>query len=237
MAHAHWKTVLDSAASVSMICASAAVMWITLGRPTVAPSPASAAAGMESAALTKWRLPVHGRLGTRPSQAKVVLIEFSDFECPFCQRYSRETFPQVKREFIDSGKIAYVFRNNPLVAIHPRALSLAVASVCAGDQGRFWEVHELLFGNSRRSLVPVPDFARGLGLDARQYAECVAAGPSRLEAEITANKELGIGATPTFVLGEFASDDTVLVRRRINGAQSFETFKRSIEEALMKSEE
>jgi protein-disulfide isomerase len=143
----------------------------------------------------------------------------------------------VKREFIDSGKIAYIYRNNPLVAIHPRALTLAVAAVCAGDQGRFWEVHQLLFGNSRRSQVPVPDLARGLAIDARQYAECLAAGPSRLETEIAANKELGIGSTPTFVLGEFASDDTVLVRRRINGAQPFETFKKAIEEALMRSAE
>jgi protein-disulfide isomerase len=234
---AHWRTLLDSAASVSMIGASAALLWVTLRPSAVIPAKASGAAGVENVESTKWRLPASGTLGTRPPQVKVVLIEFSDFECPFCQRYSRDTFPQVKRAFIDSGKIAYIFRNNPLVAIHPRARTLAVAAICAGDQGRFWEVHQLLFGDPRRSQVSVPDLARGLGIDATRYAECVKAAPSRLETELAANKELGIGSTPTFLLGEFTSDDTILVRRRINGAQPFETFKKSIEEALMKPAE
>jgi len=229
---AHWKTVLDSAASVSMICASAALLWITVGRPTVPRAPTSAAAGVENVESTKWRLPAAGFLGTRPPQARVVLVEFSDFQCPFCQRYSRDTFPLVKRAFVDSGKIAYIFRNNPLDAIHPLARTLAVAAMCAGDQGRFWEVHQLFFGDPGRLPPSISDLTKRLSLDPTRYTECLKAAPAQLQNEEAANKELGIGSTPTFLLGEFTSDDTILVRRRINGAQPFETFKKSIEEAV-----
>jgi protein-disulfide isomerase len=231
---AHWKTVLDSAASVSMLSASAALLWITLGRPALPPAPTSAAAGVENLEPTKWRLPASALLGTRPPQARVVLVEFSDFQCPFCQRYTRDTFPLVKRAFIDSGRIAYIFRNNPLDAIHSQARTLAVASICAGDQGRFWDVHQLFFEDPRGLPLSTADLTKRLSLDPTRYAQCLKVAPAQLQKEVAANKELGIGSTPTFLLGEFTSDGTILIRRRISGAQPFETFKKSIEEAFTK---
>ena len=232
---ARWKTILDSAASISMIGASTAILWITIGRPAVPQAPASAQAAGELVESTTWRLPASGTLGSTPPGAKVVLIEFSDFECPFCRRYSRETFPNVKRAFIDSGKIAYVFRNYPLDAIHPKARNLAVSAMCAGEQGRFWEVHQLLFGASEHLQPSAADLTKRLSLDQTLYTECLGTAHAKLQEEVVESRELGISSTPTFLLGELTGDRTVLVRRRITGAQPFETFKKLIEEALAKS--
>ena len=81
--------------------------------------------------------------------APITLIEFSDYQCPFCQRFFQTTFPVLKTEYIDAGKLRYVFRDFPLDSIHPQARKAAEAGHCAGDQGKYWEMHDLLFQNQR----------------------------------------------------------------------------------------
>ncbi len=87
-------------------------------------------------------LPVRGN-----KNASVTVIEFSDFQCPFCEQFYKTTYPQLKKEYIDTGKIAFYYRHFPLTNIHPLAVPAANASECANEQGKFWEYHDLLFQN------------------------------------------------------------------------------------------
>ena len=107
-----------------------------------APAPLPATIGIGSA-------PVIGR-----ADARLTIVEFSDFECPFCGRFNRDTFPQLKSEYIDTGKVRYVFRNFPLERIHPRAMKSAEAGACAHLQGKFWPMHDRLFANQQALTEP-----------------------------------------------------------------------------------
>src|ERR1017187_3493654 len=91
---------------------------------------------------------------TKPlGTASLAIVEFSDFQCPFCGWYARDTYAELNREFITTGKVAYGFRNFPLEHAHPMALLAAETAACAGFQGRFWEMHDMLFSN-QRALAP-----------------------------------------------------------------------------------
>ncbi|MBI4036625.1 thioredoxin domain-containing protein [Candidatus Daviesbacteria bacterium] len=81
--------------------------------------------------------------------AKVTLIEFSDYQCPFCERYFTQTEGQIKKEYIDTGKVKFYYRDYPLSQIHPGAQKAAEAARCAGDQGKYWEYHDLIFQNQQ----------------------------------------------------------------------------------------
>lgn len=87
---------------------------------------------------------VQGSYSLGSDDAKVTLVEFSDFECPFCARHFSQTYPQLKSEYIDTGKLKYVFKHFPL-SFHPNAQKASEAAECAGDQGKFWEMHDLIF--------------------------------------------------------------------------------------------
>src|SRR5712691_1751168 len=96
--------------------------------------------------------------------AKVAVIEYSDFQCPFCARYAKETFPQITSDYVDTGKVKYAFHDLPL-DFHKYAFKAAEAAHCAGDQGKFWEMHGLLFQN-QAALAPeqLGTYAKNLGL-------------------------------------------------------------------------
>lgn len=103
--------------------------------------------------------PVLGR-----ADAPVTLLEFSDYQCPFCARFFRDTLPTLKAEYIDTGKVRYVFRDFPIDQLHPYARKAAEAANCAGDQGRYWEMHDLLFENqSAMQVERLKAYAKGLG--------------------------------------------------------------------------
>src|SRR5688572_11937738 len=105
--------------------------------------------------------------------AKVAVIEFSDYQCPFCSRYVTESLPQLAKEYIDTGKVKYVWRDLPL-DFHKQAFKAAEAAHCAGEQGRFWEMHDVLFAN-QKNLMPedLTRHAAGLQLDASQFQQCL----------------------------------------------------------------
>ncbi len=80
--------------------------------------------------------------------AKVTIVEFSDFECPFCQRFYSQTLGQIRKEYVETGKVKLVYKQFPLISIHPNAQRAAQASMCAGEQGKFWEMHDKMFSSS-----------------------------------------------------------------------------------------
>src|SRR5688572_30506821 len=108
-----------------------------------------------------------------PANAKVALIEFSDFQCPFCSRFGKDAYPQIHKDYIETGKIKYVWRDLPL-DFHKQAFKAAEAAHCAGEQGKFWEMHDHLF-ESQKNLMPeeLPKYADALQLNKGLFQTCI----------------------------------------------------------------
>jgi len=166
--------------------------------------------------------------------AKVTVIEFSDFQCPFCRVLWKDTLPQLKKEYIDTGKIRFVYRDYPL-PFHEGAAPYAQAAQCADDQGKFWEYHDKIFQEQDKSgqgtvpfvgVATLKTWARDLGLDGGSFDQCLDSDKYKAEVEKDAADGVaaGVSGTPsTFVNG-----------RILVGAQPFDAFKKLIDEELNK---
>jgi protein-disulfide isomerase len=166
--------------------------------------------------------------------APVTLIEFSDYQCPFCQRFFATTLPILKRDYIDTGKLRYVFRDFPLDQIHPLARNAAVAAHCAGEQGKYWEMHDVLFQNRTALALPqLAEHASTVGLDPSAFEACLVSGrhAARIERALADGAAAGVRGTPGFVVGKTTNSDLV-EGTPIRGAQALEVFRRLIDELL-----
>jgi protein-disulfide isomerase len=170
------------------------------------------------------------------STAKLTLIEFSDYQCPFCGRHARETLPQIERDYVRTGKVRYVVRDMPLDAIHPQAFKAAEAAHCAGEQARFWEMHQRLF--ARQGALGPADLlqhAGTLGLDGDRFRQCLESGrhAAKVRQSQAEAQRAGITGTPTFFLGLTGPDRSpVKAMRIIQGAQPYARFQEAIESLL-----
>ncbi|MCX6045330.1 MAG: thioredoxin domain-containing protein [Chloroflexi bacterium] len=140
--------------------------------------------------------------------AKVVVVEFSDFQCPFCRRHVQETQPTLDKTFVDTNEIFWVFKNFPL-SIHPQAPAAAIAAECAANQGKFWEMHELLFKDAAPWSISDPnpifsELAKQLGLNTDQFTSCLGeTGEGSAQQRVQSDMEDGkafVQGTPTFVV-------------------------------------
>ncbi len=161
--------------------------------------------------------PVIGR-----STARVAVIEFSEFQCPFCGKFARDTFPTLLREFVESGKVLWIFRDFPLQDIHPLALEASAAARCAGTQGHFMPMHNRLFAQPQRlASADLRQTAASVGVNLQQFEVCMGGD---VESEITrsakeARDVFGVDGTPTFLIGKLdASDASVQAIDRRDGA-------------------
>jgi len=143
--------------------------------------------------------------------APVTLVEFSDFQCPFCRRHFASTWPSIKKDYVDTGKVRYVFVDSPLPG-HRYAAKAAEAAHCAGDQDDFWPMHDHLFENQHR-ITPenLQVFATEIGLDAKAFKTCMDTGKHASEVQAGARlaSAVGAGGTPSFVVGKTRPDGTV----------------------------
>lgn len=138
------------------------------------------------------------------ASAPVTLVEYFDYECPFCARYFDETMPQIEKDYVATGKLKYVARDFPLETIHPFALLASESARCANEQGKFWPMYNELMGNSdaldRRSISL---YVHDIGLDASSFDKCLDSG--KYAAEIRQDEsnaaKIGVQGTPTFFLG------------------------------------
>jgi protein-disulfide isomerase len=165
-----------------------------------------------------------GRPARGPSSAKVEVIEFSDFQCPFCQR-ANPTVEQVLKTYGD--KIRFVYRHYPLPN-HPNARPAAEAAACAEAQGRFWEYHDRLFANpTKLTDTDLKAHAAAVGLDTARFDTCFDNRQQKAEvdADIAAADAVGVTGTPAFFVNG----------RMIDGAQPFDSFKRVIDEELARN--
>ncbi len=166
--------------------------------------------------------------------AKVTLVEYTDYQCPFCGRHVRQTLPQIDKEFIQTGKVKYVLRDFPLESIHPLAFKASEAAYCAGEQGKYWEMHDRLFADQKAiASKDLPEHAQAIGLDSGKFQECLASGKhaAKIRAALVEGQKAGVRGTPAFFLGLTAPDGSkVKIERMISGAQGYPVFQAAIEE-------
>jgi predicted DsbA family dithiol-disulfide isomerase len=156
-----------------------------------------------------------------PSNAPVNIVEFSDYQCPFCSR-AEETVKKVMDDY--KGKVRLFYRDYPL-PFHDKAQKASEAALCAADQGKYWEMHEKLFANQQALAVPqLKEHAKGLGLDAGKFDKCLDSGDKAKDVEKSkkAGEELGVSGTPHFFING----------RPLSGAQPYEKFKELIDVEL-----
>jgi protein-disulfide isomerase len=156
-----------------------------------------------------------------PANAPVTIVEFSDFQCPYC-RQAQGTLKQLMAAY--EGKIKLVFRDFPLRNIHPQAQKAAEAAQCAAEQQKFWPYHDKLFASTNFQMDELKKFAQELELNMEQFTSCLdsskhAAG---VDADMQAGQQAGVNATPTFFVNGYP----------LSGAASYERFKELVDAAL-----
>lgn len=169
------------------------------------------------------------------ADAPVVVVEFSDYFCPFCAKAENEVLPAIQRNYIEQGKVSLAFRHHPLEQLHPGATAAAVAAVCAGTSGRFWEMHASLFGDHKDvSPASLTHRAGALSIDADEFGRCLTSADARgrVDTDVRQAEALGLGGTPVFLIGRRQPDGAVRVVSVIDGARPVGDFQAAIEKAL-----
>jgi len=172
------------------------------------------------------------------ASAKVALIIYSDFECPYCGRFAIDTWPALDGKYVAAGKVRTAFRHLPLESIHASALVAAEAADCAGQQGQFWPMHDLLFRNQKQlGQVHLPGYAQQIRLNAGAFDTCLrAATPAKARADAATGAALGITGTPSFLIGLVQADGRVRVTERLSGARPLSDFETALGKVLAASE-
>lgn len=169
--------------------------------------------------------------------AKITIIEFSDFQCPFCERFATQTFSQLMTEYVDSGKAKFVYRDFPLDDLHPNARAAALAAECAHSQGKFWEYHEKLFSqqgewerlNSTAVSTAFVGMASGLNLDKSSFNTCLESKKysDEVKNDYSQGTRYGVTGTPTFFIGN--SNDGFV---KVVGSKPIQSFRDVIDPLL-----
>jgi protein-disulfide isomerase len=167
--------------------------------------------------------------------AKAVIIEYSDFQCPYCGQFARETLPDLRRSYVDTGKVLLAFRHFPLEEIHKFALGAAEAAECASRQGAFWKMHDLNFANQETLQEGLlSERAQSLGIDVGAFDRCLH-GPALeiIRADLRTGESLDVTGTPTFFLGSLQPDGRVRVVARLVGAVLSTEFHTALDQILL----
>ena len=225
--HGRARDVLDIVASLAMILAAAALIWSNVIKPRQALSRRSTVS-LPARPISIAGLPTQGR-----SSAPVVIVEFADFGCIFCRMFAAQGYPRLKEHYIESGKVLFVFRHLPLTALHPFADRAAASAVCAGRQGQFWKMHDLLFRDPMRlDDASLFGHAVALRLEPKEFARCMQETGSAVRADRQAAQQLGIQATPTFLVGTPTAAGTVNVVHVFTGARTIADLTAAVESLL-----
>lgn len=166
--------------------------------------------------------------------APVKVIEFSDFQCPFCRTFWKDTLPSIKKDYVDTGKAMFVYRDFPL-QFHPAAMPAALAVNCAKDQNKYWELHDKIFseqdkkgsGTIEFTKNDIKKWAKEIGLDIGEFNKCLDSEKYKAEVEkdIADGSKAGVNGTPTTYVNGVA----------LVGAQPYSVFKTTIDKALEES--
>lgn len=175
-------------------------------------------------------LDVAGRPGMGPVDSDVILVEFGDFQCPFCKRHLKDTARKIYRNLVLTDQLRYVYLDFPVEITHPFAKKAAIAARCAEEQGKYWEMRNVLFTNQKAlQEIFLVEHAKNAGMNEVEFNNCFHSGryASSIEQDQIIGRSLGIKGTPTFFLG-INSGDEVRVIKKIQGVQPYEVFEKEI---------
>ena len=199
------------------------------GAAAVAPTPSKAAQptpSIPSARATDMKTLADDDPFLGNEDALVTIIEFSDYECPFCERFYRQTLPSIKSTYIETGKVKFVYRDFPL-GFHSQAEPAAIAANCAGEQGKYFQFHDKIFDNGGaggKSNADYKKWAQEIGLDVPKWEKCTndPAQKQEIQKDISDGSAAGISGTPGFIING----------KLVSGAQPFSVFQQIIEAEL-----
>ena len=172
--------------------------------------------------FTRYDIPTEGYPSLGPDDAPITIVEFSDFQCPFCRRFHDETYQALLDAY--PNQIRFVYRNLPLTSIHPAAMPTAIASLCANDQGAYWDFHEKLFSSETLDEPTFIQYAADLNLNVDEFTACLSSGKHDdfIQKDMDFSLNLGVQSTPTFFVNGLA----------IVGAQPLSSFQQLIDKEL-----
>jgi len=203
--------------------AEAAVTAAEASSPGASEAQDQEAASSTPQQVVRYDVPTDGDPALGPANAAITIIEFSDYECPYCQRWHAEVFERLMNTYADQVRLVY--RDFPLTSIHPNAFAAAEAANCANEQGGFWNFHDRLFSMELGlSSQAYQQYARQLGLDEEAFKECLDSGryQEEVQSDFDYAAELGVRSTPTFFINGIA----------VVGAQPYEVFQQIIDKEL-----
>jgi protein-disulfide isomerase len=187
------------------------------------------------AALVNKTVQVDGVPTKGAAGARVMMVEVSDYHCPFCRRYRQQTQPQIDAQYVATGKIRYAFIDYPIAQLHPDAFRAHEAAGCAGDQGKYWEMAAQLFEQPTRDVATMVAQAGKVGLNTSQFKSCLEGGKysAPVRESISRMQTLGIDSTPTFLIGLTPSaGQPMKIVKVVKGAVPFEDFQAVLESML-----
>ena len=192
----------------------------TAGQPQAAVQPGAQETPRQ---VTRYDVPTDDDPSIGPASAPITIIEFSDYQCPYCTKWQEEVLPLIQKAYPDQVRLVY--RDFPLTGIHPEAFPAAEAANCAGEQDAYWAYHDKLFGEQYGlGAEAYQKYATDLGLDLKKFNDCISS--QRYQGEINGDlnfaTSLGVRSTPTFFINGIA----------LVGAQPFEVFKELIDKEL-----
>jgi protein-disulfide isomerase len=222
------STVAVTAAAIAVV--ALAVVRLRSGQNGEAPA---ARRRPELAVPTALQPLRNGSIEGKPS-ARAVLVEYTDFQCPFCQRFAKETLPTLRRDYVDTGKALVVVKQMPL-PMHAFAERAAHAANCAGQQEKFSAMHDFLFALPNPRNMNEDDLqagAKAIRLNDSRFTGCLKGSPTAISEQVAEAKGLGITGTPAFFVGTLESDMQVRVRKTLTGALPLGEFKTALDEVL-----
>jgi len=195
-----------------------------------------------AAANPQSQMPVKVKMKIEPGwqvlgrdDAPVTIVEFSDYQCPFCRRYHGTTFADLKKNYIDTGKVRYIIRDLPL-DIHANAANAALAARCSGEQNQFWTMRELMLATSADlGSDSILKYGSQLNLDMPRFHACMEGKKysAEVQKDAAAAGALGINATPSFVIGKTSKEQ--IDGLRILGALPYASFETTIQTQMQQT--
>lgn len=227
-------SILEHTATVAVIAAAGLVIWRFTADSFVWRSRA-VATPTRTITLPTSPLSLNSAKLRGSSTAPVVLLLFSEFECPFCRKLFQDVLPTLEEEYVAKSRVLLAFRHFPLTSIHANALPAAVVSECAQSRGRFWDFHDRLFDSAEKlgSNVIARAWA-DLGFSNGELDNCSQSDAARkqVDADLDEAKRLGVTSTPTSFVGRRTPGGEVLVDVALSGAQPVARFREALDAAL-----
>lgn len=242
MRNTRWKRLkegLDVLVSVCVVVTCGVAVWLAVSSTSASRPTANQRIDGQGVAQQLPGDPIAlGESAFKGSpDASVVVVEYSEFQCPFCKRFADETLAQLAAQYIETGRVRWYFRHFPLRARHPHADAAAEAAECAGEQGQFWQMHRQLFAHQANlERANLERQARSLGLSFPQFSECMSGRMTgKVQQDLDSGTALGVTGTPTFFVGLRVDGNSVRVEDRVVGAVPLSRFQTVLDTVLDKA--